>query len=107
MPLIRLDRLLLHPIDEYLEERENIISSPSALIHLPPIRALYATPTLQILLFAAAAKHSIILSKYSSIISRYLPTSPAHLVPCLEKINKELFIEISLLFIHGSFPKKN
>jgi hypothetical protein len=28
---------------------------------LPPIRALYATPTLQILLFAAAAKHKIVI----------------------------------------------
>jgi hypothetical protein len=59
-----------------------ISNSFQILIDLPPIRALYATPTLQILLFAAAAKHQMISSK-PPIFSSNLPTSPAHLVPCL------------------------
>lgn len=63
-------------------QRQHLIRFFKLVNNLPPIRALYATPTLQILLFAAAAKNKILILN-SFFLLFNLPTSPAHLVPCL------------------------
>jgi hypothetical protein len=54
------------------------------VLYVPPIRALYATPTLQMLLFAAAARmRRSMFDKKQNLVECNLPTSPAHRVPCL------------------------